>query len=101
MATSGNDTGKEEGDERLGVRIFDYETVDEARQRGERACRKKRLATVGRCRAPGARSHHPAIKIGEAIADALDPSKAPSKAETFADMPPEKRAKMLELYGKK
>ena len=33
------------------------------------------------------------------LADALDPSKAPSRVRTLAEMTPEERAEMQRLYG--
>jgi len=56
-----------------------------------------RMATFG----GGNYGSDPAVGIGKAISDALDPNKVPKKVETFAEMSEEKKAEMVRLYGKK
>lgn len=46
---------------------------------------------------------HAAVRDGvldRRIAEALDPTRAPSKVRTLADMSPEERASMAALYGR-
>jgi hypothetical protein len=62
---------------------------------------RKRMATIGSVASPGSVDRSPALGISRAIRDALDPNKAPKKVETFAEMSDEKKAEMLQLYGKK
>lgn len=45
--------------------------------------------------------HSPAMGIGIAIRDALDPTKASGKVTNLSDMSAEKRAEMERLYGKR
>jgi len=39
--------------------------------------------------------------LTQALRDALDPAKAPSKVRSYKDMTPEERAEMQRLYGAK
>lgn len=50
--------------------------------------------------APGSLKH-PGERLGEAITNALDPTRAPGKVKTFAEMTPEEREEMRRLYEKK
>lgn len=43
----------------------------------------------------------PARIIGKAITEALDPARAPSKAQRLSEMSCEKRAEMERLYGRR
>lgn len=58
--------------------------------------RHEKLATVGLL--TGSRSFDPARKIARAITEALDPTRAPSKVRTLADMDTEERAKLEREY---
>lgn len=53
---------------------------------------------------PGQEAHGPvafvlAVDFSGALQDALDPEKASGRPVTLAQMPPEKQAEMVRLYG--
>lgn len=55
---------------------------------------------VGRIQNNPNASYDPARRIGAAIAEALDPVKAPGRVRTLADMTPEEREKIIAQYKK-
>ena len=97
------------GIDTLNVAVLNVETCATGRIRRGKAYRegkgrshvertKGQFVTVGRFLTSS--RDNPAIAIGKAISDALDPIKAPSKVRCLADMTPEERDEMIRRYSK-
>jgi hypothetical protein len=78
-----------------GARIGSVVAVDVA---GATRTTHKRMATIS---SNSGVFYNPVVRIGQAISDALDPVKAPSRGRSFADMTPEEREEMRKRYEKK
>ena len=68
--------------------------------RGPRGTRRYRFAVVGFHPSIRSLDRSPSGGIAKAIRDALDPTKAPSKGRTLADMTDEEKAIIEAKYGK-
>ena len=80
------------GNSRRGLILLDVESSKQAQPDG--AGHNTRLATLGTVGS----FYSPTGRIGMAIAAALDPTRAPSKVKTFADMTDEEKEEMRRLY---